>query len=415
MASKAGKSTGKRGKRGGRDGRGPAPVDGGFWEDLSLRTRHLVVLGALLLTSVVFFAPSTFQGRTLVGSDTLQSRAMAKSMSDYHAETGQHALWATNLFSGMPGYLIMYHRVAVQIDAVSIWFRRNLWPAFQFFVLLAGVYVLVYYLTSSPLASLIAAIAAGFTTYIPIILAVGHTSKFMAISWLPWLMTAFVYALRNPRLIAAAVFAILLAVELRAGHPQITYYAAWLLGLWWIVEAVAAFRRGDARKFAASSGILALGTILAVLMVAQPYMAQLEYKQFSTRGGVTGAAGGESTGLAWDYAMNWSQGISELLTLLVANLFGGGAPTYWGVKPFTEGPHYIGGIAILLALVAVIGKRGSVVRALSVGAVVLAMFSLGKNAAWLNRPLFDHFPMFSAFRAPEMWLHLVELCIALLA
>ncbi|HEX9659441.1 MAG TPA: YfhO family protein, partial [Rhodothermales bacterium] len=259
------------------------------------------------------------------------------------------------------------------------------------------------------------AIAAGFTTYIPIILAVGHTSKFMAISWLPWLMTVFVYTLRNPRLIGAAAFAILLAVELRAGHPQITYYAAWLLGLWWIVEGVAAFRRGDAGKFAASSGILALGTILAVLMVAQPYMAQLEYKQFSTRGGVTGASGGESTGLAWDYAMNWSQGISELLTLLVANLFGGGAPTYWGVKPFTEGPHYVGGISILLALVAVIGKRGSVVRALSIGAVVLALFSLGKNAAWLNRPLFDHFPIFSSFRAPEMWLHLVELCIAILA
>ncbi|HEX9659647.1 MAG TPA: hypothetical protein VGA18_05070, partial [Rhodothermales bacterium] len=145
MAPKAGKSTGKSGKRRSRDGRGPAPADGGVWEDLSSRTRHLAVLGALLVMSVVFFAPATFEGRTLVGSDTMQSRAMAKSMSDYHGETGEHALWATNLFSGMPGYLIMYHRVAVQIDAVSIWFRRNLWPTFQFFVLLAGVYVLVYY------------------------------------------------------------------------------------------------------------------------------------------------------------------------------------------------------------------------------------------------------------------------------
>ncbi len=415
MASK-GKASSKRGARRTKGGAVVEPASGGFWSHLPVRTQHLTLLAVLLAVSAVFFAPATFEGKTLVGSDTLQSRAMAKSMVDYHNETGEDALWATNLFSGMPGYLIMYPRVALQIDNIMFWFRRHLWPTAQFFLLLAGVYVLVYTLSSNPLAALIAALGAGLTTYIPIILAVGHTSKFMAISWAPWLMTAFVYILRKPRLIGAAVFAILLAVELRAGHPQITYYAAWLFGLWWIVEAVAAFRSGASKQFVSASAVLALGTVLAILMVAQPYWAQFEYKQFSTRGG--GAVpGGESTGLAWDYAMNWSEGKVEILTLLIAGLFGGGSGTgaYWGVKPFTEGPHYLGGIILLLALIAIVGRRSRAVYGLTIGAFVLTLFSFGKHAAWFNRPFFDHFPLFSAFRAPEMWLHMVELSLAVLA
>ena len=42
------------------------------------------------------------------------------------------------------------------------------------------------------------------------------------------------------------------------------------------------------------------------------------FKAFTTRGA---AAGG---GLAWDYAMEWSQGWGELLTLLIPDAYGGG-------------------------------------------------------------------------------------------
>lgn len=413
MASKSGKNLpkGRKGRR--RESSGnDAP---GFWDELPLSRRHLVVVCLLLALAAAFFSPAVFQGKELVGSDTVQSLAMAKSMVDHREETGEDPLWATNLFSGMPGYLILYYRKAIQLDEITRWARQHAWPVVQFIILILGVYVLVFQLTANPLAGLIAALAAGLTTYVPVILAVGHTSKFMAISWVPWMMAVFVQVLRSPRLIGAALFAAVLALELRSGHPQITYYAAWLLGLWWIVEGVSAFRAGKTVRFAKSTSLLFAGTVLAVLMVAQPYWAQIEYKQYSTRGGVAGASGGEAAGLAWDYAMNWSQGKAELLTLLVADLFGGGRDTYWGIKPFTEGPHYLGGIILFLAILAIIGRRSPVVRGLTVAVVVLTFFSLGKHLAWFNRPFFDYFPMFSAFRAPEMWLHMVELSLAVLA
>src|SRR5690606_13405941 len=107
-----------------------------------------------------------------------------------------------------------------------------------------------------------------------------------------------------------------------------------------------------------------------------------EYSQESIRGrsnisSSTKAA--ESKGVDREYAYQWSQGVTESLTFLIPNAFGGGAstqldensnvakallsrgvqndqaagfasqmPTYWGDKPFTSGPWYFGAAVLFL-------------------------------------------------------------------
>ena len=44
--------------------------------------------------------------------------------------------------------------------------------------------------------------------------------------------------------------------------------------------------------------------------------------------------------------------LGELLTLFIADAFGGSGAAYWGPKTFTGGPHYVGPIVLMLALVA---------------------------------------------------------------
>src|SRR5690606_33094153 len=183
------------------------------------------------------------------------------------------------------------------------------------------------------------AVAFGLTTYLPLILLAGHNTKFIALAYAPWLLLAYAYAIRRPpgadwtrMVLAGLLFAIALAVNLRAGHVQITYYIAFTLGVLWIVEGVQAVREGEARAFLGSTLALAGGGLLALVMVAQPYLITAEYKAFTIR------SAGESGGLAWDYAMNWSQGWGELVTLIVADAYGGSGQTYWGAKPFTSGP-----------------------------------------------------------------------------
>ncbi len=393
--------------------RGTAPqlrVEG-WWDRLPERTQHIVCLLALLVTAALFYAPAVFTSQTIIGGDTVNWRAMAEYMIEYRAETGDEPLWAPNAFGGMPGYMINYPNLIAQADNIASWMRSAIWPVSHLIFLLAGTYLLVVYLTREKLAALLAALAFGWTTYLPIILVAGHNSKFVTLSFTPWLILAFAYALRKPGLIASLLFAIAMAINLRAGHVQITYYVTFLLGVWWIVEGVGVVRRDGWRTYAVTTGWLALGSVLALLMVAQPYLAHYQYKQYTIRG----AADGGGEGLDWTYATTWSQGVGELITLIAANAFGGSGESYWGPKPFTAGPHYVGALVVIFAVIAVWRQRTRTVLALAIATVLMILFALGQHFEMLNRPMYAYFPLFDAFRAPETWLSVAALALAMLA
>jgi len=211
---------------------------------------------------------------------------------------------------------------------------------------------------------------------------------------------------------SALLFAVALAANLRAGHVQITYYVTVAAGIWWLVQGFQAAREGELQSFLRGTGMLVLGSILGLMMVAQPYLSHAEIKPFTIRGS---APGGVAGGMAWEYAMAWSQGVGEMLTVLVADAYGGASPTYWGAKTFTGGPHYFGVIALATAVLACVRVRDRDTLALAIGVVAMTFFALGENLSVLNKPMFAVFPLFDAFRVPETWLSMVALLVALLA
>lgn len=387
-----------------------------LWAQYSPTTRHGFCLGLLLVVTLLFFSAVIFGGQGIQGTDAVSYRANAEAMVEYEERTGQEALWAPNVFGGMPAFMIGYDVAVPQLDTVVNAVRSVAFPASHFFVLLVGMYLLVFYLTRNHFSGLLSALAFGLTTYLPIILAVGHNTKFVALAFAPYVLLAFVYTLRNPSLLGGLLFAGALALDLRAKHPQITYYVLMLALVWWIVEAVQAWQEDEVMPFAKSTGWLAMGTGLGLLMVAQPYLAIYQYKQYSVRGAeVAAGGGGGGGGMAWQKAMQWSQGPTELLTLVIAKMFGGGGQMYWGPKTFTEGPHYVGGVVAALSGLAVWRTRRRAVWGLGAGVLVTVLFALGKYAAWLNWPMFSYFPFFNSFRAPETWLSVSALGLAVLA
>lgn len=397
-----------------------------LWEKLPAWAHHTICLAFLLVVALGFWAP-TLGGETLIGGDTVQWRGTAEAMLQYEASAGVDALWAPNVFGGMPGYLIHYPLKVLGLDAIPTGLRHlGLWPLAHFLVLLLGTYLLVFTLTRSKMAGTLAAVAFGLTTYLPLILTAGHNSKFIALAYAPWLLLAFAAVLYRPDestwvrdLFLAGLFAIAAAVNLRAGHVQITYYVTFAAGVWWLAEGVAAVRLGRLKRFAVSTGVLALGAVLALAMVAHPYLAQWEYKAYTIR------SAGEGGGLAWEYAMAWSQGVGELLTLVLADAYGGGA-AYWGPKPFTAGPHYVGVLVLLLALFGVFGVARRAPTGLGIAAFVMTLFALGEHLPGLyipglgtipslNEIAFRTIPLFDSFRVPETWLAAVALALAVLA
>lgn len=396
---------------------GPTVRDTTLWERQPGWRQHAICIAFLTLVAVGFFASTTLGGRTLVGGDTVQWAATAEAMLEYEEATGVRPEWAPNVFGGMPGTMILGGSRVPGVDTVLSSLRSmGLWPVAHFLALLIGTYLLVVLLTRSKLAGTVAAVSYGLSTYLPIILTAGHNTKFIALSFAPWLLLAFAAVVRRApetgKMVSALLtllFAIAAAVNLRAGHVQITYYVVVIAAVWWLAEGVSAVREQRALQFLASTGLLLVGSALALAMVADPYLLQAEYKAYTIR------SAGPGGGLAWEYAMTWSQGLGELLTLIIANAYGGGGGTYWGAKPFTAGPHYVGPIVMLLALVGVFGVARRSVLGLAVAAGLMTLFALGENFPLLNRPAFEVLPLFDAFRVPETWLAAVVLALGLLA
>ena len=382
-----------------------------WWDARSNTQQHLVCAAALVAIALYFCWPTLISGEHLIGGDTIHWRSAAASMLEHRQEVGEEPLWATNVFSGMPGLVISPPPPVFQIDRLFARFRLVSWPLSHVLVLLFGAYLLASYLTKDKLLGLLAAASYGLTTYLPIILVAGHNSKFIALAYAPWLLLAFIYALRRPSVLSSLLFAVAVAINLRAGHVQIPYYIAIIGLVWWVVELVGAIRQHTVKQFASSSLWLLMGAALGVVMVTEIYWPTYEYKAFTIRGMASG--GGEGA-LDWAYAMGWSQGPKELATLLFADAYGGSA-LYWGPKTFTGGPHYVGGIVILLAVLAFWRLRTRTAWALGSAAVLMTLFSLGRHFPLLNRPMFEHFPLFDAFRTPETWLIAVALTLAILA
>ncbi|MEM0961129.1 MAG: DUF6541 family protein [Bacteroidota bacterium] len=388
-----------------------------FWERQPEWRQHAICIGFLVIVAAGFFSSTTFGGRTLVGGDTVRWAATAEAMLTYEKATGVRPEWSPNVFAGMPGTMILGGSRVPGVDTLVSGLRQmGLWPVAHFLVLLLGTYLLVFSLTRSKLAGTVSAVGFGLTTYLPIILTAGHNTKFIALAYAPWLLAAFAAVIRRSpetgRMASALLtllFAIAAAVNLRAGHVQITYYLVVIAAVWWVAEGIAAVQAKRAATFLASTGLLVAGSLLALAMVADPYLLQAEYKAYTIR------SAGPSGGLAWDYAMQWSQGFGEMLTLAIPNAYGGGGATYWGEKIFTEGPHYVGPVILLLAFVGVAGVARRSVVGLAAAGVLMTLFALGEYLPLLNRPAFELLPLFNAFRVPETWLVTVALVLAVLA
>jgi hypothetical protein len=174
-----------------------------------------------------------------------------------------------------------------------------------------------------------------------------------------------------------------------------------------------------------------------------------EYSQESIRGKSNNSSStkaAESKGEDREYAYQWSQGVTESLTFLIPNAFGGGAstqldensnvakallsrgvqndqaagfasqmPTYWGDKPFTSGPWYFGAAVLFLFVLGLFIVKTRL-KWWIVGATLLSLFlSFGKNFPLISDLFFNYFPLYNKFRAVESTLVVAAFLIPILA
>lgn len=384
----------------------------GFFYNLSEVKQHLIALAVLFLVPFILFTATTIGGKEFQRHDITQWRAGAESIIEYREQYGKEPLWAENMYMGMPAYVVSVKNEIPNIDRLSGFFN-SIYPAFPYWVMLSGMYFLLILMGFKPLTAVIGSLLYSLTTYFPIIIGAGHTSKFVALAYAPWVLAGYWKLTHSKNKLAGLLlFSVAMALEVRAGHPQITYYFMYLLGFLWIANSWKLIQEKNLKQFGIVTGLLVLGGVIGILGHAQNFLTLQEYSQYSIRGG---SALDGTTGLSTGYAFAWSQGIKESLTLLVPEIFGGASPTYFGPKSVTSGPHYLGALCLPFLLIALFRQRSRTMFVFFGTGTLALLFAWGENFAFFNELAFDYIPFFNKFRAPETWLVLTSFCYTIVA
>src|SRR5690606_40205745 len=115
----------------------------------------------------------------------VQYTGMAKQQNDFRSETGEETYWTDAAFGGMPTYQLGAKYPNNFIKDLDLAIRFLPRPADYLFLYFIGMYILFLVLKVDYKLAFLGALAFGFSTYLIIILGVGHNAKPHAIAYLP--------------------------------------------------------------------------------------------------------------------------------------------------------------------------------------------------------------------------------------
>ena len=411
---------------------------------------HLLAVGLFFLTVFVLFLPQ-FQGETLQQGDIMQYRGAAREVIDYQEATGERTNWTNAMFGGMPTYQISAVSDGNQLSLVNRVFRGFLGgPAGYLFCGMLTFYLMAVLLGMSPWLAISGAVVTAVATNNVVLYGAGHVSKLGVIMYLPLIAAGIVLAFRRRYLLGGAVFALGMGLAILANHPQMLYYFGLSLPFLGIAELVRHVRAGTLPVFARAMGALLVGLALAFGAGASNLLTTSDYLPQSMRGGAVLSSGTEANaggtaategGLDYDYAMQWSNGFKDMLATYSPLAAGGGtgqeigrdsdlgqamsragfripatfpAPLYHGSLPFTEGPIYLGAFIWALFVFGLFTASATARIWLGGGTLMVFLLSLGSNANFPNRLLFDVLPLLNNFRTPNSALSVAVLLMGLL-
>lgn len=405
-------------------------------------------ISAIILFLVISFAyfPEVLDGKELGGGDNAHFKGMARELIDYREETGKEALWTNSMFSGMPGYLISTSYKGNKLAYLDRLLQLGPRPVSFVFLYLIGFYILLLALRVNPWLAIAGAIAFAFSSYNFVILAAGHNSKAIAIGYMAPVLAGVLLAFRGKRLLGTALTGIALSLQILAGHLQITYYTLIIVLVFGITQLYFAFKEKYFKDFLITLAFLMVAVGFSIASNSARLWTAMEYGKYSMRSPseLTMEEEDKTSGLTKSYAMRWSYGIDETMSLLIPGFKGGSSsgslteksatyalfarsnpaqakevikhlPLYWGEQASTSGNIYVGAIVIFLFILGMFIVDPKIKWWLFSVTVLGIMLAWGKNLMFFTEFFLDHVPGYNKFRTVSMTLVIPALAMPILA
>ena len=410
---------------------------------------HLVCVLILTLISVTYFYP-VLSNKSIQQSDISQFSGMSKQIVDHRENFNEEPYWLDNAFLGMPSYQVsakypfdfLYY-----IDQAIRFLPR---PADYLFLYLLSFYFLIISLNINYRYALFGAIAFGFSTYLIIILGVGHNTKALALGYLPFVVAGFLMILRGNYLKGFLISSLFLGLQVHANHYQMTYYTLIMLLVLVLVHYYDFLKSKELKKIYKSFFVFISVGLLALLMNSPSLLATKEYSEFSTRSksditiNADGSAKKSLSGLDKEYITEYSYGVLESLNLIFPRFMGGGSSeriredsklmnfirsldanqaqqvyqyskVYWGNQPIVAAPAYIGISLFFIFLLSILLVNDLNRKWILIAISISLFLSWGKNFSFLTDLMIDYFPLYDKFRAVSSIQIIIEFCIPLFA
>ncbi len=413
-------------------------------------TPYLIAILGFVIVALAYFSP-VLDGKKLYQSDIAQYRGMAKEIKDFRSENHEEPYWTDAAFGGMPAYQISAYYPYDFIKKVDTLIRFLPRPADYLVLYFFSFFVLLLVLKVDWKLAVLGALAYGFSTYLIIIIGVGHNAKAHAIGYMPFVLAGALLLFNKKYFLGFVLTTLATALEIVAGHIQMTYYLFFMLvfmGMFYLIKAV---KNKQIIPFLQSSGVLLVSGLLAIAMNANHLLPTQEYAKESTRGtselsiNPDGTPKETKSGLSKDYITEYSYGILETFNLFIPRLMGGGnaeylgtdshtyhflkdkigaeqardfakhAPTYWGNQPIVAAPAYIGAVLIFLFVMSFFLLKSTTKKWLLASIVFALLLSWGKNLSFLTDFFIDYVPLYNKFRAVSSIQVIMEIAIPVLA
>jgi len=443
--------------------------------------------GVLLLFTVLAygFVPQVFSGKVLNQSDTSSWKGMTHEISEHNAvHPDDKTAWTNSMFGGMPTVTMYDDFGGDWTKPIYKFLMSGYRPANWLLISLIGAFLLMLAFGIDTVPAIAGAIAVTFCSYNFQIIQVGHNTKMQAIAFMPWVLAGIVFTYKSalafpksrdegkesasgastdsaagsslwkswfPKTLSGAVlFAFALSMQIKANHPQITYYLAIIIFLY----AAAVFislcskkeNRRDLGRFLAASALLLVIGGIGIATNLNKLLPTYKYTEHTMRGGSELSATSEShndKGLDLDYATAWSYGIEEMPNLMIPNFNGGASagalgkdsetykllkragqpnlnsimkslPLYWGPQPFTAGPMYMGAATVFLFILGLCLYRGKEKWWLLATTIIAVFLAWGSHFMWFTKLWFNYAPLYNKFRTVSMALVILQITLPVL-
>lgn len=301
-----------------------------------------IVIGLLGVIVITLFSGFIFSDKMLSGTDMVpMGYMMRKVVADYWKANGTIPLWDPYILAGLPVVDAMHGDLfyPVSIFYVLMPLHKALGYKIILHVWVAGIamYFLLKTLGLRRRACLVGAVGYMVAPYFLSLIYAGHDAKMFVTALFPLCVMLLERLIRKVRLLESALFGASIGLLLLAAHPQMAYFAAWGLGLYFILNIPRIIAKRTVVKAVA---LLMLAIVLGAGIGCIQFLPTYNYTtNFSPRTG----------GVTLEFASSWSLHPEEIVSLLYPS-FAGYLDDYWGRNFFKLNAESPGPLVFILAL-----------------------------------------------------------------